>query len=156
MAYIIDGHNLIGHLRDIALDDPNDEAELVQRLIGFCARTRKRCVVIFDYGLPGGTSRMSTRSVQVVFASQRSSADRVMMERIKKLPDPRNWTAVTSDNDVMETARLRRMQTLTSGEFATLLERPPAPKIDPGEASDVRLSEREVDEWMRLFGSKED
>jgi uncharacterized protein len=152
MTYLIDGHNVIGQLPDISLDDPNDEALLVQKLIGFCARTGKNCVVVFDYGLPGGTSRMSTRAVQVVFASGRSSADRVMMERINKIPDVNGWIVVSSDNDVLSTARKRRMGTLHSDEFARLLETPPKPVIDMGEAADVNLSQQEVDEWLDLFG----
>lgn len=155
MPYLIDGHNLIGQLTDISLDDPNDEALLAQKLNGFAARTGRRCVVVFDYGLPGGTSRMSTRAVQVVFASQRSSADRVMMERINKIPDPKGWVVVSSDNDVLATAKLRKMQTLTSAQFADLLKSPPKPVIDVGEAADVRLSEDEVDEWLKLFGEDE-
>ena len=151
MPYLIDGHNLIGQLRDISLDEPNDEALLVQKLTAFTARTGKRCVVIFDYGLPGGKSRMSTRAVQVVFASQRSTADRVMLERIGKLKDPRNWTAVSSDNEVIEVARARKMHILSSLEFADLLQSPPAPEIDAGEAENVHLSADEVDEWLDFF-----
>lgn len=151
MPYLIDGHNLIGQIPNISLDDPNDEAQLVQRLAAFAARTGKNCVVVFDHGLPGGSSRMSSRAVQVVFASQRSTADRVMMERIKKIPDPKGWIVVSSDNDVLETAKLRRMGTLTSPEFAALMQSPPKPKIDPGEAADVHLSASEVDEWMQMF-----
>ena len=41
MNYLIDGHNLIGQLPDISLDDPNDEALLVQKLSGFCAANTK-------------------------------------------------------------------------------------------------------------------
>jgi predicted RNA-binding protein with PIN domain len=155
MPYIIDGHNLIGQLADISLDDPNDEALLAQKLAGFAARTGKRCVVVFDYGLPAGKSRMSTRSVQIVFASARSSADRVMMERINKTPDPQNWIAVTSDHDVAETARKRRMGVMTSLEFADLLAAPPKPVVDEGEAADVSLSSDEVDEWLDLFGGSD-
>jgi uncharacterized protein len=151
MPYLIDGHNLIGQLPDISLDDPNDEAVLVQKLAGFAARTGKNCVVVFDHGLPGGSSRMSTRAVQVVFASLRSNADRVMMERIKKIPDAKGWVVVSSDHDVLETARLRRMGTMTSPEFAALMQAPPKPKIDPGEAADIHLSASEVEEWMRMF-----
>ena len=152
MPYMIDGHNLIGKLPDISLDDPNDEALLVQKLASFAARTGKSCVVVFDHGLPGGSSRMSTRSVQVVFASGRSTADRVIMERIKKVPDPLNWTVVTSDHDVMATARLFRMNTLHSEEFAVLLETAPPKIVDVGEQTDVHLSEAEVDEWLDMFG----
>ncbi|MBI5670308.1 MAG: NYN domain-containing protein [Chloroflexi bacterium] len=153
MPYLIDGHNLIGQLPDISLEDPNDEALLVQKLIGFAARTGKRCVVVFDYGLPGGTSRMSTRAVQVVFASQRSSADRVMIERIGKIPDPKDWVIVTSDADVRDTARRRRMTVLTSSEFADLMKSPPKPIVDAGEAADVYVPPDEVDEWLNLFGN---
>lgn len=151
MPYMIDGHNLIGQIPDIALDDPNDEALLVQRLTGFAARTQKKCVVVFDYGLPGGKSRMSTRAVQVVFASQRSTADRVMLERIGKIKDPRSWVVVSSDNDVLAAAKARKMQTLSSMDFAELLKAPPKPVIDAGEAENVALSADEVDEWLDFF-----
>ncbi len=151
MTYMIDGHNLIGKLPDISLDDPNDEALLVQKLSGFAARTGKTCLVVFDHGLPGGSSRMSTRSVQVVFASGRSSADRVMVERIYKIQDIKGWVIVTSDNDVMSRARRRGMETLHSEEFALLMEAPPPKVVDAGEATDVNLSAAEVDEWMNLF-----
>lgn len=153
MIYLIDGHNVIGQLPDISLDDPNDEAILVQKLVGFSARTKRRCVVVFDHGLPGGTSRMSTRDVQVVFASQRSTADRVMIERIGKIPDPVQWIVVSSDNDVLGAARGRKMQTLRSDAFALLLESPPVPDIDAGEDSHVDLSPAEVDEWLQFFGN---
>lgn len=157
MPYLIDGHNLIGQLSDIHLTEEHDEARLVQKLIGFAARTGKQIVVVFDAGLPGGTSRMSTRSVQVVFASHRSSADRVMLERLRKFPDPLNWTIVSSDHEVLSAAKVRRMQIMRSPEFAALLNQPPPPpKPDPGEAKDVHLSPKEVEEWLLLFKGKRD
>jgi len=148
---MIDGHNLIGKLPDISLDDPNDEALLVQKLNGFAARTGKSCLVVFDHGLPGGSSRMSTRNVQVVFASGRSSADRVMVERIYKIQDIKGWVIVTSDNDVMSRALRRGMETLHSEEFAFMLDAPPPKVEDEGEATDVNLSSAEVNEWLNLF-----
>ena len=54
MPILIDGHNLIGRLPDLRLDDPDDEAKLVLRLRAYAARTRKRITVVFDQGLPGG------------------------------------------------------------------------------------------------------
>lgn len=155
MPYLIDGHNLIARLPDIELNDPNDEALLVQKLNGFVARTKQRCVVVFDHGLPGGESRLSTRGVRVVFASQRSNADHVIMDRIYKEPNPRMWTVVSSDNEVLLTARRKQMRTLRAEEFARLLQAPPSPpKPDPGESPDVRLTDAEIDEWLRLFGEE--
>lgn len=155
MPYLIDGHNLIGQLPDISLDDPNDEAKLVQKLSGFVARTKSRCVVVFDHGLPAGTSRMSNRGVKVLFASHRETADAVIMRRIRKERQPQVWTVVSSDNQVLASARKYKMNALKAADFATILRRPPpAPKPDLSEAADVKLSAAEVEEWLKLFDSK--
>lgn len=153
MAYLIDGHNLIGQLPDLSLTDPNDEALLVQKLLSFVARTKAHCVVVFDAGLPGGTSKMSTRHVKVVFAPSRSSADRVLMERIRQEKQPQDWTVVSNDNEVLAEGRRRRMQTMTAAQFAGSLRRP-APATPPGrdEAVHVQVSAAEVEEWLRIFG----
>ena len=155
MPYLIDGHNLIGQMPDISLDDPDDEAKLVQKLSGFAARTKKRCLVIFDQGLPGGRSRMSTGQIEVVFANTRSNADRVIMERIQRAKDPGQWVVVSNDNAVLLVARQRKMKTLKSAEFVALLE--PEPKAQSEEEerpTDVQLSPNEVEEWLKLFEDK--
>lgn len=151
MPYLIDGHNLIGRLPDLSLDDPNDEAILVQKLTAFAARTNKKCTVVFDNGLTGGQSRMSTGKIKVIFATPRQTADAVMMQRIKKIPDPKNWTAVSSDNAVLNAASKRGMQTLKSAAFAGLLKAPEKPAED--ENPDVYVSPAEVQEWLKLFGA---
>ena len=85
MPLLIDGHNLIGRLPDLHLDDPHDEAKLVLRLRAYAARTRKRITVVFDHGLPGGESLpLSSAGVKAIFASAGRSADRVLQERIKE------------------------------------------------------------------------
>jgi uncharacterized protein len=152
MPYLIDGHNLIGQLPDISLDDPNDEAMLVQKLSGFVARTRKKVVVVFDGGLPGGASRLSTSGVKVVFASHLSNADKIIIERVQKSTNPKNWIVVSSDNEVLSVARRYQMQTVRSTEFVDELRRPSSPS-KPGVdvAPDVHLSDDEVDDWMTLF-----
>jgi uncharacterized protein len=153
MPYLIDGHNLIGQLPDISLDEPNDEAKLVQKLSAFAARTGKRCVVVFDAGLPGGKSRMSTQSVEVVFASQASSADRVIQERIRKTRDPRFWIVVSSDQVVLDAARQKGMNTVSSTEFAAQLRGTSRTSKPPPEKPD-RSPPEEVEEWLKVFSKK--
>lgn len=157
MTYLIDGHNLIGRLPDLQLDDPDDEALLVQKLKSFAARTGKRCIVVFDQGLPGGESKMSNSKVKVVFARHDSNADRVMMTRISGIQNPKDWTVVSSDNDVLAAARRRKMATMKSSEFAGILQRPPEPdKPGVDEAIDTHLSSSQVDEWLTLFNQDPD
>jgi uncharacterized protein len=160
MPYLIDGHNLIGQLPDLSLNDPNDEAQLVQKLNGFAARTGKRCVVIFDHGLPGGKSRMSTGSVEVVFASRPGEADDVMLRRIHEIRDAKGWIVVSSDNRVLDVARQKRMGTLRSADFAQLLHDAPtriAGKPPPPTANDKPsyVSPDEVEEWLKKFKGRD-
>jgi hypothetical protein len=153
MPYIIDGHNLIHYLDDIKLDDPHDEAKLVIKLRGFCARTRKKCVVIFDEGLPGGTSSLSTPSVKVVFAASRqTNADRIIRERIRLTRDVNGWIVVSSDNEILDEARAVGMKGLKCADFAAMLLRPLRTRLDRSENPHVIVSEAEVLEFLKLFG----
>lgn len=167
MGYLIDGHNLIGQLPDLSLSDPNDEAKLVQKLMGFCARTRKKCVVVFDGGLPGGWSTLSTRPVEVIFASPGTNADRIMRERIQSLRDPGQWVVVSNDREVLAAAQARKIKTMRSAGFAPLLQgtavgtkappppnRASTPADDLGSAANPRISPAEVEQWLDLFQKK--
>jgi predicted RNA-binding protein with PIN domain len=161
MAYLIDGHNLIGQLPDLSLTDPDDEAKLVQKLIGFAARTGKCCLVVFDSGLPGGKSRLSTGKVEVVFASARSNADTVMKERIKAARDPGRWIVVSNDREVINAALARRMIVLKSAEFAPQLQIASVPKrkrskSDEDKRDDTYVSAAEVEAWLKIFNADED
>ena len=156
MPYLIDGHNLIHYLNDITLDDPDDEAKLVLKLRGFCARSGKKCVVVFDHGLPGGTSSLSTTSVKVVFASAyQSNADRIIRERIRLTRDIKGWIVVSSDNEILDEARRVGMRGLKSIEFSERLERPEEDRPHRGLQDHVMVSENEIDEWMTLFDMEE-
>lgn len=156
MPYLIDGHNLIGQLPDISLNDPFDEAQLVQKLSGFVARAKQKCVVIFDHGLPGGASRMGNKSVKVIFASSPSNADQLIMKRIRNERSPAAWTVVSSDNEVLNMARRHKMRAVRASDFIQLLRRPtPPPQPDVSEAADVQLSPSEIEQWLAEFGADE-
>lgn len=119
---LIDGHNLIGRMPDLRLDDPDDEARLAARLRTYCARTRRRATVVFDHGLPGGRSRaLSGGGLEVVFAPIGRSADSVLCERIRQARDPRELIVVTSDQAIAAVARTRGARVLRSEEFAARL-----------------------------------
>ena len=59
MPFLIDGHNVIAALPDIELEDPHDEAKLVFKLRAWTGRERRKAIVVFDGGVPGGYSRRS-------------------------------------------------------------------------------------------------
>ncbi|MEM9954671.1 MAG: NYN domain-containing protein [Chloroflexota bacterium] len=153
MPYLIDGHNLIHYLDDIQLDDPHDEAKLVIKLRGFCARERKKVVVVFDHGLPGGYSQLSTPSVTVVFASaSQTNADSIIRERIQTIRDIKGWVVISSDNEVLDSARSVGMKGMKCIDFAEILMRPQSEKPHKGANPNVMVSPQEVEEWLELFG----
>ncbi len=152
MPYLIDGHNVIHALPDIALDDPHDEVKLILKLRAWMARHRRKAVVVFDGGVPGGPSRqLSTPDVQVVFAARHYTiADRIICERLRSMPDAPNWTVVSSDIEVLESARAVGARTMTAEQFAELLAGPPAARGKPD-----AISAAEVEAWLAEFGDME-
>ena len=153
MPLLIDGHNLIGRLPDLRLDDPDDEAKLVARLRTYCARTRKRITVVFDRGLPGGHSwELSGGGVEVVFAATGHTADGILCERVRQARDPRGLTIVTSDREVISVAQARGARVVRSEEFVAQLGVKVEAKVEAEVKADVRLSAQEVEEWLRMFG----
>lgn len=150
MPYLIDGHNLIGQLPDIRLDDPDDEVRLVSRLQAYAGRKGKRVTVVFDCGLPGGRSEdLSRGGVEAVFAPTGRNADRVLMERIRRSRNPRGLIVVTSDREVIAVAEERGARVVHSEAFVAELEAA-APPLDSGKEH-VHLSSEQVEAWLELF-----
>ncbi len=151
MPLLIDGHNLIAHLSGVRLDDPDDEARLVERLRRYQARIGKRLTVIFDRGLPGGFDRdMSTSNVKVVFAPTGRSADALIVNRVRRSRDPRGLTVVTSDQKIIAAVEKQGARVVRSERFAAEMDAAPP----YSESDDVVLSQSEVDEWLALFGGR--
>ena len=154
MPYLIDGHNLIACLPDIRLDDPDDEAKLVNKLKSFVAGGGNKCSVVFDGGIPGGQSAMSNNAVQVTFAAaERSNADAIIKHRMRRARDAKYWIVVTSDHELVNFARGRGLRTMTSSEFARLLRSNVEDQTDLGEEIDPKILDDDLDHWLRQFGA---
>ncbi|MBN1873350.1 MAG: NYN domain-containing protein [Anaerolineae bacterium] len=149
MPYLIDGHNVVHALPDIDLEDPHDEVKLVYKLRAWAGRERRQVIVVFDGGIPGGTSReLSTPDVHVVFAArQHSIADRIIKERLRSLPDAPNWTIVSSDREVLDSAREVNACVITAQVFADRLSLPP----DAFKEKPDTISQAELEAWLKIF-----
>ncbi len=158
MPLLIDGHNLIGSgaIPDISLADEDDEAKLVARLRIWRSKAADRMTVIFDHGITGGRSiGLSGAGVNVVFARNPQDADELIRQRLRSAS--KGLILVSNDAELRREAAsaqveawrsdefVQRMQTRTSKTSKTI----PAPEA--GAESHVNLSEREVDDWLRMF-----
>jgi len=151
---LIDGHNLIGHMPSLSLQDPDDEAKLIALLKSYHARTGKAVTVIFD---PGGGHVLPTHrmegGVEVIFARQGRSADDLILKRVRRSHDPRRWLVVTSDLRLAQLAEKAGARVQGADVFALRLEPPPEEEPEPWK--DAPLSPAEVESWLALFEGRD-
>jgi len=149
MPYLIDGHNLIPKL-GLRLDSPDDEMELVAILQEFHRSSRKDVEVYFD-GAPAphaGTRRLG--AITAHFVRLGTTADNAIRKRLKALgKSAKNWTVVSSDRQVQAEAQAVRAEVLSSDSFAAALKQ--ARTSVPKGNNERKLSDDEVNEWMRIF-----
>ncbi len=153
MPYLIDGHNLIPKI-GLRLDSPDDEMELVTLLQEF-SRLRRQAVEVYFDGAPAaqaGSRRMG--AVRAHFIRRGQTADSAIRARLQGMEKAaKNWTVISSDREVQQAARRSQAQFISSEEFVQLLRATvqSAPKTA---SDDTPLSEKEVEEWLRIFGGE--
>lgn len=151
---MIDGHNLIGRLSTISLQDPDDEDQLVRMLVSYRARTGRRITVVFDAGGAFSLSEVRRQGgIDVVFAPHGSSADTVIARRVRRSRDPRGWLVVTSDRQLAQTVARSGARVRSADAFAADL----APTSGAAQEDtlppekDTPPTPDEVDAWLALF-----
>jgi len=153
MPYLVDGHNLIPKV-GLRLDSFDDELELVAILQEFARLHRRQVEVYFD-GAPAdqaGTRRLGT--VKTHFVRAGTTADDAIRRRLNKMGrSAKNWTVVSSDRQVQAEAHAAHAEVLSSDEFARMLHQTPRGESSKP-AGDRKVSPAEVDEWLKLFGSR--
>ena len=155
MPILIDGHNLIGRMPSLSLQDPDDEARLVSLLKSYRARTGKAVTVVFD---PGGAYAPPTRrkegGVEVVFARPGRTADDLILHRVQRSRDRRGWLVVTSDRRLAEAVERLGARVQQADAFIAQLQTSPGDD-DAAWKDDVALSPDEVEAWLALFGGQD-
>ena len=154
MHWLIDGHNLIGQMPNLQLDDPHDEDKLLQYLRQYRARTGHPITVVFDAGYSYRSAQTKKQGgITIQFAPSGRTADQILMRRMRRIKNPQAYMVVTSDRAVQQAAAQHGIRTLSSGEFAQQLLSSPQPDTDS--QVDVHLSPDEVEEWLDLFNQSE-
>lgn len=135
MAYIIDGHNLIGVLPDISLSQPDDEARLVDRLLSYRAAAGKDILVFFDgsrYGGEPGSHKGAPHSgagIEIRYAAAGQTADDAIVEFLRGCKRPGQFAVVTNDHGLIARVRGLGASVLPANQFsAQLTRRKPKPR----------------------------
>ncbi len=154
MPYIIDGHNLIPAISGIALDDLEDEKQLIQILQVFCQKSGKEVTVYFDRAASGHANARSFGRLTARFVRADITADEAIMKHLNRLGrEARNWTVVSSDHEVQDAAKRSQARVISSQDFAIQLK---TYTNDKKSGEPPKLSESEVDEWLSIFKEEEE
>jgi predicted RNA-binding protein with PIN domain len=151
MPYLIDGHNLIGNLSDIHLDDPDDEIRLIQRLVEFFKNARKSGTVYFDQRGYGAQRKYKLGRLQIEFVTPPNTADGAIQNKVRRLKrEARNYTVVSSDREVMQAASNAGAQVIDSQTFIRQLE---GSRTIGGESEkpESPLTPEDIKFWQQLF-----
>lgn len=154
MNLIIDGHNLIPHIPGMNLWDIDDEQKLIKWLQDFARIKPANIEVFFDKAPAGNAGTTSKGRVKCIFVASSSTADKAIDFRLQKLgPQAKNYTVISADRAVQQSARLVHAKIMGSAEFvefATIVIQ--ASTQAPGR--DPLLTADEVDDWIELFKKK--
>lgn len=154
MPYLIDGHNLIGRMSGISLQDLNDEEKLIEQVRRFCGSVRKQAEIYFDQAPPGLSGQKKYGYVKAVFVRSGRTADDAIKQRLRQLKrSAKNWTVVSSDRQVQAEARAAGAAVLESGEFASLMDVRHKQEMESGE---MNLDESEIADWLKAFGAEDE
>jgi predicted RNA-binding protein with PIN domain len=156
MSYLIDGHNLIPKL-GLRLEDIDDELDLIERLNEFCRLSRRgHLEVYFDNAPPGPVPSRRSGQVTAYFVRRPTIADQAIRSRLDRLGrTARNWSVVSSDHAVQDAARSHGAKVISSEEFARTVMETLRAGPEPSSPNENRMSDRELEEWMKLFDNKD-
>ena len=151
MPFLIDGHNLIPHM-GLRLDSLDDELQLIHILQEYSRLSRNQVEVYFDNAQTGQPARQKFGMVTAHFVRRPHIADEAIRQRIVKLAGAaKNWMVVSSDRHVQAEARTSKARVISSDEFAQQVKLTLHNK--PTSSGNEELSEKDVQEWLDLFGN---
>ena len=163
MVYLIDGFNAIYKFPD--LEEMMYRGDLLAARQGFLEKLREyqkinktKFRVVFDgKKLPSSGITSERFGTIDVYYSLDYSADHLIKEFIKKDPNPKMSTVVTSDKDIQFFVNRFRARIMTSEKFADLLTKAfeeAASESLPEKEDDPRVSDDEISFWERMFRKK--
>ena len=155
MAFLIDGHNLIGKIPWIDLASADDEDELIELLQEFARIRRKKIEVFFDHAPPGFSGKRNLGNLKAIFVGRESTADEAIHARLHSLGrSGPNWTVVSSDHLVQRYAKEYRASVLSSEDFVNELKAALRSTATNGAPEDRTVSEEEMEYWLDIFRGK--
>ncbi len=160
MIFLIDGFNLIYKFPELEermyrSDLNGARSGLLEKLKEFQKIKKARIRVVFDgKKLPSSGVKSEKIGTIDVYYSLDYSADFLIKEFIKKDPNPKMSTVVTSDKDIQVYVNRFKAKIMTSEKFAEFVTKTFEEFYNeeiPEKEDNPRISEEELTFWEKLF-----
>lgn len=148
MPYLVDGNNLIGVNPSLEIGSQESREYIIKKLLRFHRVTKKRVILVFDGAPDPFPARMefSPKNFEVIFPKFGESADDVIRRMLRQ-----GMILVTSDTELIEEARKKRIKWITSRDFWHLIS---SAKQEGKEKPDWNPTPQEIDAWLKIFEKK--
>ncbi len=151
---LVDGNNLLHAARDHDPEHPPGRARLCALIADWARRRQTRAIVVFDGVAPGAglEAQLAARGLDVRF-SEAQTADAVLSDLIRGASAGKRMLVVSSDRELVRTARRHKARSVGSAEFVARLNQPPAEAPDPDRnRADLAARQSDADVWLQEFG----
>ncbi|RQW10466.1 hypothetical protein EH222_02340 [candidate division KSB1 bacterium] len=158
--YIIDGYNYI--LRLWRIDRSQEHAlweareRLIHQMIAYLGQKKMRIHIVFDgQDVKGVATTPRPAGIVVQFSNAPAKADPLIIDFVRKSKSPGTITVVTSDKPLAESCAHHGCAIMSVEALAEEMAQDHQ-KSELSDKYDVKMTPKEVEEWLRLFsGEKE-
>ncbi len=154
--YLIDGYNLGHKIPEVRrLLNKKDFYRAIERIIHIVQRQintrRHRVIIVFDGKKGVFDYPRSASSVEVLFSRKPQEADDIIRAILRKESEPSQWMVISSDNEILKTARdLGARYTRSEAFYASQN----STRKTTSDESGIKYNPENVDVnyWLHLFG----
>ena len=158
MNYIIDGFNLAFIIKSIStvLKQGNTE-KAIKQLIHFVrsatSHKKGKIIIVFDGQDDIQPKQIMQGPIEILFSKKPQTADDIIRNLIRKTIDKDKWTVVSSDTEIIFTARDHGVRTMKSGTFKNMKNKSSAKDSSKPIIEKTNPDNVDVDYWQRIFNS---
>jgi len=158
MNYIIDGFNLAFKIENISQTIKNGNTEnAISLLIHFVQailnKRSSKIIIVFDGQDDNQPKKIKHSGVDILFSKKPQTADDLIRNFIRKTNNIQKWTVVSSDNEIIYTAKDHGAKTMKSVDFINLKKRHSAKDTFEKENEKRNPENIDVDYWREIFNS---
>jgi hypothetical protein len=157
MNYIIDGYNLAFKIKSIHNQIlGGNTGKAIVLLIQFVKQqlhSKAEKIILALDGEKSSANKSNLSGIELWFSNKPQTADQLIQAFVRKLKNPRNWTVVSSDNEIIFTARDHGVNVLKSENF---VNQKTAASVKNKFSQKENPQNIDLDYWLNTFNSNKD